>query len=300
MGKKDKKQKNKSKRQDFFDNAKKNRKGRGKGKTKQSKNWDKYFKEFQEKLQPKGIFMRDVEGDGNCLFRSIADYLEGEENNHEKYRDMAVDYITKNKEYFALFLLDDENIDEYIKDMKDDGTWGGHFELVALSSILRVKFCLHLKDQDAVMVKSSEKSSKGMKIVHLAYHVDEHYSSVRKLGDDEKSPAEDIPLPPELSDSESDIEEDSTEEGSDEISGVTKDVESLYINDRKNKNKNQKEERKTSEEDYKSQKKNKDKEKDKDKEEEEYSKGKGKHQKNQDKKEDKGGSKKKKGKAGRL
>jgi len=254
----EKKQKQKGKRQNPFENNNKGRKGRGKGKTKQDKQWNKYFNEFQEVLKPKGIYMRDVEGDGNCQFRSIADQLDGDENCHTKYREMAVEYITKNKEYFALFLPDDEDIDEYIKDMSESGTWGGHFELVALSCVLNVKFCLYMKDSDPVIIKSSEKDLKGVRIVHLAYHVDEHYSSIRKIGDDTQEPADEVPLPEGLSDSESD-EEDSTEGSDKDVSQVTKEIEELHINDR-NKKKNKKE-----------------------KEEEE--KGKGKNQKNNKKKE---------------
>jgi len=276
MGKKDRKENKKQSSKRQHDIPNKRKKGRGKGKTKQDKNWDKYFKEFQDLLQPKGIYMRDVEGDGNCLFRSVADLIEGYESHHEKYREMAVDYITKNKEYFALFLLDDENIDEYIKDISEDGTWGGHFELVALSSLLRVKFCLHMKDKDPVIVKSSEKDLKGTKIVHLAYHIDEHYSSIRKIGDDEKAPAEDIRF--DISDSESDGG-DSTEGSDKEMSTITKEVEDMYINDKK-KNKNKKgkddyqEERKESRDDD----------------------SKGKHNKNKVQKEEKNKPKNKKGK----
>jgi len=268
-GKKEKKHKSKGKND--FDMGKK-KKGRGKGKTKQDKNWDKYFKEFQDSLQPKGIFMRDVEGDGNCLFRSISDYVEGDENNHEKYRNMAVEYITKNKEYFALFLLDDEKIEDYIKDMSEDGTWGGHFELVALSSLLNVKFCLHIKDkEDPVIIKCSEKELKRAKYVHIAYHIDEHYSSVRKIGDDTKEPAEPIPV----NDSDSDSDQDSTEESDPEMTAVTKEMESAYISKKgKKQNKKEKEEKKEEEPWKGKYNKNKDK---KEKEKEKEEKGKGKH-----------------------
>jgi len=271
MGKGSKREKkHKSKGKNDFDFSDRKRKGRGKGKTKQDKNWDKYFKEFQDSLQPKGIYMRDVESDGNCLFRSIADHVDGDENEFQKYRDMAVEYITRNKEYFALFLLDDEKIEDYIKDMSEDGTWGGHFELVALSSLLNVKFCLHIKDGKPVIVKSSEKVLKNVKFVHLAYHVDEHYSSIRKIGDDAKTPAE--PIPVDASDSESD-EEDSTEGSDKEISSVTKEMEEVYIGkkDKKKMNKRENEERKV----------------------DEYDKGKGKNSKKKEEKEEKGKSKKK-------
>jgi len=239
--KKDKKEKKqpKGKRQKTMDIANRHKKGRGKGMTKQDKNWDKYFTEFNETLKPRGIYMRDVAGDGNCLFRSIAEFIEGDEDTHAKYRDLAVEYITKHKDYFAMFLEEDEKMDEYIKDMSESGTWGGHFELVALSSVLGVKFCLYMKDKDPVIIKSSEKEGKGAKIVHLAYHVDEHYSCIRKIGDDDKGPAEDIPLPDMESESEggSDSDEDSTEGSDKEVKELEKEVEKLHIKDKKNKGK---------------------------------------------------------------
>ena len=55
---------NKNKKQHF---QTKTRKGR----TKTMSNWNKYFGTFYEWLKPKGIYMRDVDGDGNCLFRSM-------------------------------------------------------------------------------------------------------------------------------------------------------------------------------------------------------------------------------------
>jgi len=253
-------------RQNPFNSGKK---GRGKGRTKQDKHWNKYFQSFQDFLQPKGVCMKDVDGDGNCQFRSIADQLDGDENGHAQYREMAVDYITKNKEYFAMFLPDDENIDEYIKDMSESGTWGGHFELVALSNVLNVKFCLYLKDEDCYMVKSSEKDLKGVKVVHLAYHVDQHYSSVRKIGDEAQGPAEEVPIPEEVQ-SDSESEEDSTEGSDKDVIQATKEIEDLHISDR-NKKKNSK------------------------KEKEEEDKGKGKNHKN-NKKEEKEKNNKKKGK----
>lgn len=63
--------------------------------------------------------------DGNCLFRAIADQLEGNEKLHRKYRQDAVDYIQLNKEEYAPFIEDDETIDQYLGDMCKDGIWGG-------------------------------------------------------------------------------------------------------------------------------------------------------------------------------
>ena len=63
--------------------------------------------------------------DGNCLFRSIADQLEGNEKLHRKYRQEAVDFIEINKNDFAPFIEDDETIDHYLADLCRDSVWGG-------------------------------------------------------------------------------------------------------------------------------------------------------------------------------
>ncbi len=59
--------------------------------TSKDSKWKKHFEEFQTVLSRKGLTMKDVEGDGNCMFRAIADQLEGNENLHEKYRILALD-----------------------------------------------------------------------------------------------------------------------------------------------------------------------------------------------------------------
>lgn len=137
--------------------------------------------------------MRDVEGDGNCLFRAVADQLEGDEALHEKYRVLAADQILANKAYYSMFVEEDYDFDLYITSIYENGTWGGEFELVALSEVLAVKFYIHRKDGTIFSVRSSNlKAFK--KNVHLAYFIDHHYCSIRNIGDDKKAAAEDIQI----------------------------------------------------------------------------------------------------------
>ena len=57
----------------------------------------------------------EIDGDGNCLFRAIADQLEGDEELHQFFRATCVDHIKENKDHYKMFLDDDtEDIDEYI------------------------------------------------------------------------------------------------------------------------------------------------------------------------------------------
>jgi hypothetical protein len=76
-----------------------------------------------------------MDGDGNCLFRSLADQLTGNQNNHHAVRlhillrflfssqsllirSKIMDYIAENKEYFQYFIEDDEGINDYLMRMR--------------------------------------------------------------------------------------------------------------------------------------------------------------------------------------
>lgn len=47
--------------------------------------FDPYY-EFQKVLKPLGLKIKDVLGDGNCLFRALSDQLYGHEERHERIR----------------------------------------------------------------------------------------------------------------------------------------------------------------------------------------------------------------------
>lgn len=103
-------------------------------KKKKENNWQdsedylKHLKEFSNELKPFGMMIRDVKGDGNCLFRSISDQLEGTEEMHLYYRKIAVEQMTKNKAFFKNFLFDIE-IETYISEIAQTSNWGGNLEI---------------------------------------------------------------------------------------------------------------------------------------------------------------------------
>ena len=63
-------------------------------------------------------------GDGNCLFRSLADQLYNNPARFNEIRQGVVDFIELNKEDFEPFIVD-ESFDAFCKNMREDGTWGG-------------------------------------------------------------------------------------------------------------------------------------------------------------------------------
>jgi len=85
-------------------------------------NGDHDISTFTERLKSQGFVIHDVVGDGNCLFRTIADQIEGDEHQHRKYRQIAVNHLAKYKAHFQAFMDKTEDINSYLNKMKLDGT----------------------------------------------------------------------------------------------------------------------------------------------------------------------------------
>lgn len=138
---------------------------------------DEKFMIESEKLENIGYDIIVVRGDGNCLFRSVAQQLEGNEEYYQKYREICVDYMINNKEVFIPFLEDSTSIDEYIEKISKDGEWGGNLEIYALSMALEVNFCIYIPDKPCSVVKNWENPKQN---IFLIYYNGKHYNSLRK------------------------------------------------------------------------------------------------------------------------
>ena len=54
--------------------------------------------DFKVKYQALGLRIKEMEADGNCLYRAVCDMLEGSPDNHAYYREQAVKEIEANQE----------------------------------------------------------------------------------------------------------------------------------------------------------------------------------------------------------
>ncbi|KAG4115187.1 hypothetical protein ERO13_D12G070700v2 [Gossypium hirsutum] len=147
----------------------------------------KQGKQADISLDALGLKIIKVTADGNCFFRALADQLEGNEEEHGKYRSMVVQYIVMNREMFEPFIEDDVPFDEYCQSMEKDGTWAGHMELQAASLVTRRNICIHRNMSPRWYIKNFE--DRAARMVHLSYHDEEHYNSVRLKEDPCNGPA---------------------------------------------------------------------------------------------------------------
>lgn len=157
-------------------------------------NDNKDFTSFQEQLQALGLELRDVPGDGNCLFRALGDQLDGHSHNHLTHRRDVCEYMLKHREDFEPFIEDEVPFQRYIDNLSQSGTYAGNDAIVAFARLHEVVIVIHQLNSPLWNIKGTEQPN--ARQLHIAYHNGVHYSSVRKIGEDSQLPAN-IRLPPE-------------------------------------------------------------------------------------------------------
>uniref|UniRef100_A0A3P9DTL9 OTU domain-containing protein 3 n=1 Tax=Maylandia zebra TaxID=106582 RepID=A0A3P9DTL9_9CICH len=135
------------------------------------------FVSFSNQLQALGLKLREVPGDGNCLFRALGDQLEE-----------TVDYMTSHRQDFEPFVEDDVPFAQHLANLSQPGTFAGNDAIVAFARSQQVKVVIHQLNTPLWEINGSEKQV--CRELHIAYRYGDHYDSVRRIGDNSESPAQ--------------------------------------------------------------------------------------------------------------
>lgn len=134
---------------------------------------------FEQQVAELGARIAIMASDGNCLFRALADQLRGRPQDHGEMRQHIGDFMEEHEEDFAPFVEDDEKWSDYVPRMRCEGQWGGQQEICAASRCFRINVVIHQLDNPRF--EFSYKTT--AQTVHLSFHGDAHYNSVRAMDD---------------------------------------------------------------------------------------------------------------------
>lgn len=168
----------------------KGRRGKNNSKSRHSNNSES-VDALRKSLARVGLIVKDVEADGNCLFRAFASqYFDDEgvsfmnflstipvEKHHELRQDCCTYMIGEEPEFFSAF-LDDESLDDYVRNMREDGVWGTQMEIVSLCRKYGVNCVIFRPDGLHYRIECDSESSTA-RILMLSHHDDEHFNEVR-------------------------------------------------------------------------------------------------------------------------
>lgn len=137
---------------------------------------------FNERMENMGLYIYEIEADGNCLFRAISHQLYCNENNHSELREMCVDHMWKYKDRFEVFCT--SSFESYCQRMRMPGTWAAELEVRAMEEILDRVFTIYSSDNkeekpSPMQMNFDEALLVGINVetVKLSYH-GIHYNSI--------------------------------------------------------------------------------------------------------------------------
>lgn len=133
---------------------------------------------IKECLLPSEVRVKNIEGDGNCLFRAIGSQLYGESDCHNIIRSACMDYVELNKEAFSGFVHEHPSIERYIQEKRRPGVWGDNIEIQALSDLYSIPVYIYEKVKSS---KSDPGFSQGRRTERLSCGVSDYIFN----GDDE-------------------------------------------------------------------------------------------------------------------
>jgi len=144
---------------------------------------------------------RKIPGDGNCQFAAFADQLFSTPRVHQEVRRISVEWLRQNPNfevergvYLRDFLEMDcfGNWEEYCNYMAQDGTWGDHMTLIALSEVFECSVIIlssvELGNNSASnpVTIIEPKTCKSQKVILLSHLHEKHYGSLVYEGVDEE------------------------------------------------------------------------------------------------------------------
>ncbi|NWW25351.1 OTUD3 protein, partial [Falcunculus frontatus] len=138
-------------------------------------------------LRALGLKLREVPGDGNCLFRALGDQLEGHSRNHLRHRQETVEYMVRQRGDFEPFVEDDVPFDKHVANLAKPGTFAGNDAIVAFARNNQINVVIHQLNAPLWQIRGTDRSD--ARELHIAYQHGEHYDSVRRVNDDSEAPA---------------------------------------------------------------------------------------------------------------
>ena len=123
----------------------------------------------------------EIVPDGNCLFRAMSFFVEGNQEVHNKYRQRVVQYLRQNRKDYQCIFETEEELQDYISVISRDHAWGGELELSILSKLYKCAFVIHANGRPEITVilflynthqqVDSLEEEENKNTYHLAYHL---------------------------------------------------------------------------------------------------------------------------------
>ncbi|KAJ0655939.1 putative ubiquitinyl hydrolase 1 [Helianthus annuus] len=123
----------------------------------------------------KGFEVKNMNEDGNCLFRAVADQVYGDSEAYDLARQMCIDYMERERDHFSQFIT--EGFTSYCKRKRRDKVYGNNVEIQALSEMYNRPIHIYSYSSEPINIFHGSYNTDTPPI-RLSYHHGNHYNSL--------------------------------------------------------------------------------------------------------------------------
>ncbi|XP_072970717.1 OVARIAN TUMOR DOMAIN-containing deubiquitinating enzyme 11-like isoform X1 [Typha angustifolia] len=134
-----------------------------------------------ERLKAYGLAELQVEGDGNCQFRALADQIFRNPDYHKHVRKAVEKQLKQFRKYYEGYVPMDYKA--YLKSMKRSGEWGDHLTLQAAADRFGAKICLLTSFRETCFIEIVPRDQHPTRELWLSFWSEVHYNSLYAVDD---------------------------------------------------------------------------------------------------------------------
>lgn len=136
---------------------------------------------LSRRLATYGLAELQIEGDGNCQFRALADQLFRNPDYHKHVRKEVVKQLKHFRKLYEGYVP--MKYKDYLKKMKKLGEWGDHVTLQAAADRFVAKICLVTSFRDTSYIEILPKEQSPSRELWLSFWSEVHYNSLYETGE---------------------------------------------------------------------------------------------------------------------
>ncbi|XP_044257167.1 OTU domain-containing protein 5-B [Tribolium madens] len=138
--------------------------------------WQKRDVLFSRGMSNLGFEIKQMNEDGACLFRSIADQVYGDQEFHYQVRQDCMNYIVQNRDYFEPYVTED--FDKYVARKRIWNVHGNHLEIQAMSELYNRTIEVYCYQITPINIFNGSRLINSYEPIRLSYHRMCHYNSI--------------------------------------------------------------------------------------------------------------------------
>lgn len=123
----------------------------------------------------KGLEVKRMMEDGNCLFRAVADQVYGDSEGYDLVRQMCIDYMERERDHFSQFIT--EGFMSYCKRKRRDKVYGNNVEIQALAEMYNRPIHIYSYSTEPINIFHGSYNTDTPPI-RLSFHHGNHYNSL--------------------------------------------------------------------------------------------------------------------------